>query len=280
MIRLAAAATTVAFLSFTAAFAQEASSLSAAQLAPGDFSTQSSGPAIGFTLRGGVAAKPSYSGSDDVEVGPDLGAELNYLRLGGFTFGNPDPLFRPEGLGVTGSFRYVPGRDDDDDSELEGLDDVDASLELGAGLRYATDDYEVFGNVRYGVIGHEAWVGELGADLFARPTDRLTLRAGPRAFFGDDDYADTYYGVSSSESAASIAAARPDGSFAEYDPSGGLISTGVELGAGYRINENWGVDASLRYDRLRGDAADSPIVQRDEQVSASIGVTRRFTLGF
>ena len=275
MIRLAATATTVAILSVTAASAQQASSLAAAPLAPGDFSTQSSGgPAIGFTLRGGVAARPSYSGADDFEAGPDLGAELNYLRLGNFTFGNPDPLFVPEGVGITGSFRYLPERDDDDNSELEGLDDVDASLELGAGLRYATPAYQVFGNVRYGVVGHEAFVGELGADVFARPTDRLTLRAGPRALFAEDDYFDTYYGVTEDESVAS------GGNFATYDPSGGLVSTGVELGAGYRINENWGVDASVRYDRLRGDAADSPIVERDDQVSAQIGVTRRFTLGF
>lgn len=255
----------------TSVLAQDAADASTG-VPDGVLSSQGSGPAIGFTLRGGVSARPSYFGDDDTEAGADLGFELNYLRLGGFTFGNPDPLFVPQGLGVTGSLRFVPERDDADDAELAGLDDIDASLELGAGLRYATPDWQVFGAVRYGVVGHEALVGELGADLFVRPNDRLTLRAGPRAFFGSDDYADTYFGVDADEAAAS--------SFTAFDAEGGLLSAGIELGAGYRINDDWGVDAAIRFERLQNDAADSPITGDDDQVSARIGLTRRFTLGF
>ncbi len=239
-----------------------------------NFSSQGSGPALGFTLRGGVASTPTYFGSDNNDASPDLGFELNYLRLGGFTIGDPDPLYRPNGFGVTGSFRYISERSASDDPELAGLDDVDASLELGGGLRYATDAYQVYGTVRYGVIGHEAFVGELGADVFLRPSDRLTLRAGPRAFFGDSDYAATYFGVTAAEAAA------PGSTFAAYAPSGGLLSAGVELGAGYRINDNWGVDAAIRYDHLQNDAANSPITRDDDQLSARIGLTRRFRLGF
>jgi outer membrane scaffolding protein for murein synthesis (MipA/OmpV family) len=232
------------------------------------------GPALGFTLRGGVGTAPTYFGSDENEAVPDLGFELNYLRLGGFTVGDPDPLFRPQGLGVTGSFRFVGERDASDDAALTGLDDVDAALELGAGLRYATPNVEVFGAVRYGVIGHEAWVGEIGADAFLRPNDRLTLRAGPRIFLGDDDYAATYFGVSGAEAAAS------GGALPSFDAEGGVLSTGLEVGAGYRINDSWGIDAAITYERLRNDAEDSPISLDDDQISARIGLTRRFTLGF
>lgn len=261
-----------AILACFAALPAAAQDVSDLDLANTSFSSQGSGPALGFTLRGGVGAAPSYFGSDSIEAAPDIGFELNYLRLGGFTIGDPDPLYRPSGFGVTGSFRYIGERTSGDDPELAGLDDVDASLELGGGLRYATDLYEIYGNVRYGAIGHEAFVGELGADIFMRPTDRLTLRAGPRAFFGDSDYASTYFGVTAAEAGAS--------SFSAYAPSGGLLSAGVELGAGYRINDTWGVDAAIRYDRLQNDAADSPITSDDTQLSARIGLTRRFTLGF
>jgi outer membrane scaffolding protein for murein synthesis (MipA/OmpV family) len=229
---------------------------------------------LGFTLRGGVGTAPTYFGSDSNEAVPDIGFELNYLNLGGFTFGSPDPLYRPEGFGVTGSFRYIGERDDADSPELTGLEDVDASVELGVGLRYAATNYEVYGNVRYGVVGHESFVGELGADVFLRPTDRLTLRAGPRAFFGDEDYASTFYGVTNTESAAS------GGNLAAFDPDGGLMSTGVEFGAGYQINDTWGIDAAITYERLRNDAQNSPISADDDQFSARIGLTRRFTLGF
>ena len=230
------------------------------------------GPEIGFTLRGGVGTAPEYFGSGSNEARPDIGFSLNYLRLGGVEIGDPDPLFVPDGLGVIGSLRYIGERDDDEFDGLSGLDDVDASLEVGAGLRYATESYQAFGVVRYGVVGHEAWVGELGADVFARPTDRLTLRLGPRALFGESDFNDEYFGVTADEAGAS--------DFDAFDPDGGLVSTGVEVGAGYRLGGNWGVDAAIRYDRLRDDAADSPITDDDEQVSARIGLTRRFTLGF
>ena len=238
-------------------------------------STQSrGGSAVGFTLRGGVASTPEFFGSDDAEQVPDIGFSLDHLRLGGLSFGDPDPLYQPEGLGVIGSFRYVPERDDADSPVLGGLDDVDAAVELGAGLRYATDGYQVYGAVRYGVVGHESFVGELGADAFLRPSDRLTLRLGPRALFGGDDYVDEYFGVGADEAAASTAG------FGEYDPDGGLVSTGVEVGASYRFTDNWGVESTLRYDRLRSDAGASPITQSEEQFSASVGITRRFTFGF
>lgn len=240
----------------------------------GSVSTQGAGRAIGFTLSGGVQSAPEYFGSSDNEASVALGGTLNYLRLGGFTFGSPDPLYAPEGFGITGSFRYIGERDDDDYSELAGLDDVDASFELGGGLRYATRNYQVFGNLRYGVVGHEAVVGEVGADVFLRPTDRLTLSAGPRALFGGSDYASTYFGVTEVESLAS------GGNFPAYDPDGGLISTSVEVGAGYRLTDTWGVDATVSYEKLRDEAARSPIAQDDDQVRASIGLTRRFSFGF
>ena len=227
--------------------------------------------ALDFTLRGGIASNPAYFGDSDAEIGPDIGFELNYLNFGGLRIGDPDPLFQPEGIGFTGSFRFI-GERDDEGGDLDGLDDVDRSLELGVGLRYAAADYEVFGALRYGVIGHESVVGELGADAFLRPNDRLTLRAGPRAFFGSNDYASTYFGVTGDEAGAS--------DFDAFDADGGLLSAGVEVGAGYRFSDDWGIDAAIRYDRLQNDASDSPISEDDDQLSARIGVTRRFTFGF
>ena len=267
MLRTAAA---LLVLSTVAATAQGLD----APLAPPVMSTQGAGPGIGFTLRGGVGVQPDYFGADAGEAAPVFGGSLNYLSIGGFTFGDPDPLFVPTGPAVNASFRFISERSADDNPELAGLGEVDATLELGAGLSYSTGDLRVFGNARYGVVGHNAFVGELGADVFLRPTDRLTLRAGPRALFGTEDYAQTYFGVSPAESAAS------GGAFGSFDADGGLMSAGVELGAGYQLSQNWGIDAVVSYDRLQGDAADSPISFEDNQVSASIGITRRFTLGF
>ncbi|ETW13422.1 MltA-interacting MipA [Roseivivax marinus] len=264
------ATATIALLALApaAAFAQDDATATRSPVV----STQSS-PALVFTLRGGVATQPEYFGSDEYDVGPDLGFSLNSLSFGGRSFGNPDPWAEARGFGIRGSFRYIGERDDDDYGELEGLDDIDAAYEVGLGAGYAGENYYVFADVRRGFGGHEAWVGEVGADAVFRPSERLRVTFGPRAFFGSDDYASTYFDVSAAEAAAS--------SFNAYDADGGLISTGVELGMRYKLSENWGLSGAVTYDRFRGDAEDSPIVQQgsEDQWGARLGVTRTFSFG-
>ncbi|ETX15338.1 MltA-interacting MipA [Roseivivax halodurans JCM 10272] len=263
--RLAAAAATAAAFAAAPALAQD--------LGYGTdpvISTQG-GPGLVFTLRGGVATSPEYFGSDDYELGPDLGFSLNYLRFGGRDFGNPDPWAERRGFGLRGSFRYIGERDSDD--ELDGLDDIDAAYEVGFGLGYTAEYYSVFADVRRGFGGHEAVVGEVGADAIFRPSDRLQITFGPRALFAGEDYADTYFGVSAAEAAAS--------SFDAYDADGGLVSTGAELGMRYRLSDAWGVEGAITYDTYRGDAEDSPIVRDgdNDQWGARIGLTRTFSIG-
>ncbi|WP_375260938.1 MipA/OmpV family protein [Palleronia sp.] len=230
-----------------------------------------SAPNLVFTLRGGVATTPEYFGSDDYEFGPDFGFSLNQVDLGPLKFGSPDPYARSEGVALRGSFRYIDERTADDNPELQGLADVDATYEVGLGVGYRSERFDAYADVRYGINGHESIVGELGADLKAHPSDRLTLSAGPRVLLGSDDYASTYFDVPTTTT-----------SFDAYDADGGLISAGVEVGAKYRFTENWGVEGAVTYDRFLGDAADSPIVENgdQDQYGMRVGLTRRITLDF
>lgn len=229
---------------------------------------------LAFTLRGGVAMSPAYFGSDEYEAGPDLAFSLNALRLGGFALGSNDPAALREGLGLRGSFRYIGERSSDDYDELTGLEDVERALELGLGMSYTAPGYELFADVRYGVVGHEAFVGELGADLVMRPNDRLKLSAGPRLQLGSSKFADTYFGVTGDEAAAS------GGNLAAFDAGGGLLGAGIEVEAAYSLNEQWGIEAAATWSRLQNDAADSPITQDEDQYGVRIGLTRRVTFGF
>ena len=230
-------------------------------------------PQLVFTLRGGVAASPEYFGSDEYAVGPDLGFRFNYLSLrNGRSLGNPDPWADSMGLTFGGSFRFIQERDTDDFDELAGLDDIDAAVELGASVRYGTEYFAAFGEVRRGFGGHEGWVGEVGADAILRPTDRLQLTLGPRVFFGDDTYTDTYFGITADEASAAIPA---------YDPDGGMVSAGIEFGARYQINDLWGLEGAVTWEKYTDYAADSPIVEQgeDEQWGIRFGVTRVFSIG-
>ncbi len=234
-------------------------------------------PDLVFTITGGIAGQPAYFGSGNYEASATGGFSLKYLRLpGGVTIGSPDPDHVRYGFAPRGSFRIVKARTTADNPELAGLNDIDLAVEIGLGLGYTQRHFQAFAEARYGVVGHESWVGELGADVVARPADRLTLTAGPRLFLGDDTFASTYYGVTALESVAS------GGAFAPYSASGGALRAGFEVGATYKINDVWEMTGAMRYDRLLNDAADSPITAQGsaDQFSARIGLTRRFSIDF
>ncbi len=223
---------------------------------------------ITFRIGAGPLLKPGYFGDDS--YGPALRGKfrVDQLRFGPVAAGGESEL----GFGFGGSVRFIGSRTAEKFDELTGLEDIDASLEFGGGLEYIAPNYDVFAKLRYGVIGHGAFVAELGSDVLFRPTDQLTIKAGPRLLVGDDDYAQTYFGVSEGESAAS--------SFDAFDAQAGLMTAGVELEATYAINDTWDVIGIVAYEQLQGDAADSPITASDDQLSARLVVTRRVTFGF
>ncbi|MFC6639124.1 MipA/OmpV family protein [Sulfitobacter sediminilitoris] len=227
-----------------------------------------------FALRGGIAAVPSYPGSDEYEAAPDIGFTFGALKWGGRSFGNGAGNLPDNGLAFRGAFKFVGERDDDDNPELAGLEDIDAAVELGFGVIYRETNWQAFGEVRQGFGGHEGVTGTLGADVIFRPSDRWTITAGPRVNLGNADYASTYFGVSAAEAAAS--------SFGAYDADGGVLGAGFEVEGIYRINRLWGVESTLSYERLQNSAADSPITQAgsEDQWRISIGLSRAFTLNF
>ena len=166
----------------------------------------------------------------------------------------------------------MPSRDEDDYSDLEGLGDVSAAYEFGATVGYRYDFVRGFLTLRQGFGGHHGVVGEVGVDVIAEPLPKLTLSLGPRLGLASSDYLDTYLGVDAEQSAAS--------GLREFDPDGGVSGVGLEVEARYALTPAWSVVANAGYERLVGDAADSPVtdVGSENQFTAGIGVTYRFGL--
>ena len=232
-------------------------------------------PDLIVTLGAGAGVEPTYFGSDSYAAVPAFTFSPNFLRLGATrSIGSTDPDVIPTGLAPRFSFRSVKQRSAADSPELSGLTDIDPSVEVGMGLSYRQPDFEVFADARYGVVGHESWVGEVGADGVMRPMEGLKLSLGPRLFVGDNDYAATYFGVTPAESLASGLTA--------FAPAGGALSAGIEFGATYALNDAWGLQGTVRYDRFLGDAASSPItgLGNANQFSASLMLTRRLVFDF
>lgn len=233
---------------------------------------------IAFTLGAGASVSPDYFGSDDYSIGPSGNGRLDYLKFGPLEIGSSRGVAQEvvEGFGLRGTARYIGSRKASDNSELRGLDNVDATLELGFGVGYDTRDWRVFGVGRYGFFGHESFVGQLGADAIFHPSDDLTVSFGPRADLGDADFMRTYFGVTGDEAVAS------NGRFSEFRPSSGFYSVGVKLQARYEVTGAWGVETTARYNRFIEDANDSPIVQQgsSNDFGLSVVLTRSFLLDF
>lgn len=213
----------------------------------------------------GVVA-PRYEGSDDYRVSPIPIIRLRKFNLGSVHIDSTDR----QGFSFYPSFRYRGKRRSSDVPSLPGLPGRDISLEFGLGMAYETEFWRVFGELRYGAVGHNGIVGDIGMDAILRPQDELTLNVGPRLSFADGTYMDWTFGVP-----ANIPAV------AGFDADGGLKSAGIEALARFDLDPSWSLEAGARWDRLLNDAGNSPITAAgdDDQFRVTFGVVRRFGFG-
>ena len=115
----------------------------------------------------GGAMRPAYEGAKDYKFNPTGFFTLHYLRLPGI--GDVKKEGTGEGFSIGPSFRYVYKRDSADHPELRGLNDVDATFELGGRVAYQWSMFRPWLAVRYGLGGHSGVVAETGLDLNSVP---------------------------------------------------------------------------------------------------------------
>lgn len=215
-----------------------------------------------------MAFKPEYPGADEYEVSPLPHVDIVWK----------DRVFLNEGRGLGvyalkgqtyslgASIAYHGGRDDDD--RLRGMGEIDATAQA-----------RVFGQIQLGrlslgtTFARDLGEGEGSTLEFNASTpfalgQRWTLKPGIKATFADDDYMESWFGVSAPQAAAS--------GLGRYRPDGGLMSAGVFLNTSYQLTQRWTVSSSLKLEKLMGDAADSPVVEQELQPSLGVTVGYRF----
>jgi outer membrane protein len=163
-------------------------------------------------------------------------------------------------------------RDDVDNNRVDNMDDVDNAVEAGAfvgltsgpwaaSLTFATDVSDE----------HEGSLVEIEGSYTTAVSEKLRFTFGANLTYADDDYMGTYFGVNAADAARS--------GLPLYGADGGLKDVGVNVTGQYRLRGNWGLLGVISYDRLLGDAKDSPLVddEGDEnQWGAILAVTYSF----
>ena len=223
--------------------------------------------ALSLGLIAGVA--PDYEGSDDYDfgIGPNLaGSWRDILFFKGKTFGAN--LVREKNLKAGPILSWSGGRDEDDNDKLEGLGDVDGSIEAGGFVSYRKKPLRFKLEARQDVnSGHEGALVELsvGTNL---PLKKPRVNVSLGTTWASDDYMESFFGVSSQQSA--------DSGLKEYKAEAGIKDISLSMTAGYSLTNRWRLGGKVEYKRLVGDAGDSPIVQDENQFLVGIGISYHF----
>ena len=258
---------------------------------------------VSMTLGGGVSISPEYEGSDSydidglpyvalgweneyrsgiwfnedytvmfglLEVGIDLidGLAVRYLEL---NTGNHSINF------VT-ALNFDFGRDENDDSALLGLGDIDEhligelSIELGPGEEPSSFFFSIGLESQFDISnetnGIEISLGVNGNHKF---DEKLLLSYGPSITWANENFMQSYFGIDTVQAANS--------SYSKFDADAGIKTINADITLGYSWAENWTFLSFLTYSYLTSDAAGSPLVELEgstDQISFAIGVGYEF----
>lgn len=153
------------------------------------------------------------------------------------------------------------------------LPTVRFTIEAGAFVAFdLTENFRLRAEMRKGVNGHKGWIGLAGADFVMRDRDAWLFSIGPRVTWSDNRYQDAWFSVTPADA--------PAAGLPAYDAGGGIQAYGAIATFGTQFSPRWGIYGYTKYDRLVGDAADSPIVrQYGSRDQFSGGLTLTYTFG-
>lgn len=258
-----ASALTVNWLIIMAGIAGATMGVASAHAADENYTTSTEdakGSTWSVVVGAGGAYAPDYEGSDDYEFQPFPFVSIVYddfVFINGTSVGIN--LLNYEGLKAGPIARYGFGRDEDDNNALDGLGDVDDSIEVGGFVNYEIGIWSAGLIVMQDVGGgHEGLVAEAVTGVSVPLTDNLSSSLEGSATWASSDYMETYFGISPKQSARS--------GLEEFNADAGFKDVAVTLGLNYMFTESIGLSGRAQYKRLLSDAADSPIV--DDKGSA------------
>lgn len=223
-----------------------------------------------ITLGAGVMFVPEYEGADELAPLPIPLVDITWrdtvflnTRNGLGTYLISTDQYR---LGV--SVGYAPGRDEDDSDRLRGLGDVDHAARGHLFGSYSFGPVRLHADISQDFGGSDGLQIEPGVTYIYPFSKSIQVSAGVSTTWASDDYMQTFFGVSSAQSARSGLSA--------FDAEAGFKRADLKIGANWNINDHWFSRANLGLGYLLGDAADSPITENEMQPSVGLSVGYKF----
>jgi len=229
------------------------------------------------SLGAGAALVPTFEGSDRYHVMPVPLVSITYKDMISLNANGLSAYWRTGDLRIGAGLVYNPGRSDSKDNglfgngddRLRGMGDIDAALGLKAFASYHLWVMDLSAAVtKYTGNDNDGVVVEMGLKVPYKLTDKFTLTPHVGATWANQDYMQTFFGVTAAQAARS--------GFARYDADAGFKDIRAGVDANYRFDENWFLNVRAEVKRLVGDAAESPISFSDTGVTAAAMVGYRF----
>ncbi len=230
-----------------------------------------------YTLKAGVTNAPRYSGSDERMTAPVLGAKI--VSPWGIFLDTDKGLgwgYEGNALSFSAYVGASSSRKDKNESlhagskRLKGMGEIKSRPQLGVNAAYN------LGGVIIGATLEHAFEEDKHKET-GKAYTHLELSLGTNLYegrygsvdtaisshFGDRDYLQTWYGVTTGQASRSR--------FQAYKAAGGNISNGMSLVWSLPINEHTQFSTLLDVQYLSDKAGQSPIVERRLQTSV-VGV--------
>ncbi|WP_313656045.1 MipA/OmpV family protein [Pantoea sp.] len=171
------------------------------------------------------------------------------------------------GYGLGRSDRNSSWRDGDD--RLRGMGKIDPTLNTSLALGWSVTPWLVLEEKATLPLSDSQGVQyRTSVTLIPWQTSSDTVALQVAALSGDGRYMNTWYGVSSQQSAQS--------GFKRYGAAGGFYGTDSSLTWSHQFTSAWAASVIADYTWLDKHAADSPVVARRNNVSATLALSYTF----
>lgn len=232
-----------------------------------------------ITLGAGVANLPEYIGSDENET---RGLPVVSVRYKRFFLGGAPGSGSPAGIGAHlyegKSFRLgavvsvdaTKPREESDDESLRGLGDIDSAVRAGLFSSYRVANWLTLRASALTDVSdkQQGTTANVDIEFTYRPTPRLTLSGGPGLTWADEEYMQTFFGITEEQAGRS--------GLAVYMPEAAVSVVRLSVGAQYQFWDGWFAGARITAAQLQDDATASSIVKDKNQNLYALYVGYRF----
>ena len=266
-----------------------------------EFGKRSISAGIGFTdysqpfqaqIGLGIGPLPEHEGSDDYAAAalplinirkPGAyfikGASINTndgLASAGITllhFSYSEESTRRMQIVIGPLVRAYAGRDTNDSDVLNGLGDIDQSVDIGGFITFTAGDWLANLSVSPQDVGddNDGTLATVDIEYTISIKEGLELSTGLSTSWADDDYMQGYFGVTDAQATQS--------GLSRFDSKSSFKDVGFQVKTSYAVSPRLSLEGQVGYWHLLNDAADSPIVKdvgSADQVRGLIGFLYQF----